>query len=102
MSMRVAFLVGHQPSSATVLHAIPAGMPKAGGDANVYESPYEPALLRADVVALRGLDLAAPLPGGSSTPVFAAATPLPRRRSPVTRRPRSRRFAPSMCLDRER
>ena len=59
MSMRVAFLVGHRPSSASVLHAIVAGMRKAGGDANVYESPYEPALLRADVVALRGLDLAA-------------------------------------------
>ncbi len=58
MSVHVAFLVGASPSSASVLHAIAAELRAAGGEATLHESPYEPELLRAHVVGLRGLDLA--------------------------------------------
>jgi len=58
MSVHVAFLVGATPSSASVLHAIAAELRAAGGEVTLHESPYEPALLRAHVVGLRGLDLA--------------------------------------------
>lgn len=58
MSLHVAFLIGRPPSSASVLHGIIAALRAAGGDASLHASPYEPELLRAQLVALRGLDLA--------------------------------------------